>query len=184
MSIIFLVVIAVCWWWISPHSNTEFIHQKMLQLSDQQEMSKTMSACFPVRLILVFTKQPYDNEFYCDVNVNVQHINSFRRMGRMRRTEELYYSLAILPNEWWWHEPGIITNLNVLKCITCAGNVNFSWTPRTTYAKKFLGFDRARLYIKYKLLKRKFKELSPKWVLHQMILRNFCRRSTTAPARR
>ena len=66
----------------------------MLQLSDQQEMSKTMSACFPVRVILVVTKQPYDNEFYCDVNVNVQqhikHINSFRRtMGRtMTRTDE------------------------------------------------------------------------------------------------
>ena len=123
-----------------------------------------MSACFSVRVILVVTKQPFDNEFYCDVNVNVQHINSFRRMGRMTRTEESYYSLAILPNEWWWHEPGIVTNLNVLKCITCVGNVNLSWTPRTTYKKflGYLGFDRARLYIKYNLLKIKVQRAKSK----------------------
>jgi hypothetical protein len=163
MSIILLVVTAVCWLWISPQHNTEFIHQKKLHLSDQQEMSKPiMPAYFPVR-VLSNTKQPYDNEFYCDVNVNnVQCINSFRSLGCMTSTEKSHYSLVILPNKWWYKTAVITTSLNVLQCITCAEkNVNFLWTSRTSYKKflEYFGFDRARLYIKYKLLKRKYKEL-------------------------
>ena len=76
-------------------------------------------------------------------------------------------------------DTGISTRMDVWKSSILWYTTHLKWSQSSRKIFHFYGFGhgKIRLYIKYKLLKRRYKELSPKWVLHQMILRNFCRRS-------